>query len=124
MKGLKKQLSQTKKVSPDKLIYRYKDPTADVKFNEFDDAVSLIDKIREVEMSLVDAKNVQIKFKSKLNEIKKEIKKHRSKEPKNTLYNNEMLYKARSNVIKFYGNYSSMVSEAKLKQLMENDFKY
>ena len=75
-------------------------------------------------MSLVDAKNVQIKFKSKLNEIKKEIKKHRSKEPKNKLYNNEMLYKARSNVIKFYGNYSSMVSEEKLKQLMENDFKY
>ena len=35
-----------------------------------------------------------------------------------------MLYKARSNVIKFYGNYSSMVSEVKLKQLMENDFKY
>ena len=35
-----------------------------------------------------------------------------------------MLYKARSNVIKFYGNYSSMVSEEKLKQLMENDFKH
>ena len=37
------------------------------------------------------------------------------KEEKNTLYNIEMLYKARSNVIKFFDDYSSVVSEAKHK---------
>ena len=35
-----------------------------------------------------------------------------------------MIYKARNNVIKFYEDYSSMVSEAKHKQLKEQDLKY
>ena len=45
---------------------------------------------------------------------KKEIKEidQRSKK-KNTQYNIEMLYKARNKVIKFFDDYSSMVSEAK-----------
>ena len=34
---------------------------------------------------------------------------------KNTLYNIEMLYKARNEAIKFYDDYSSMMSEAKYK---------
>ena len=37
------------------------------------------------------------------------------KSKKNTLYNIEMLYKARNEAIKFYDNYSSMMSEAKTK---------
>ena len=57
----------------------------------------------------------QAKFKSNLSEIKKGNKKHRSKEQKNTLYNIEILYKARNNVIEFFDDYYSMVSEAKLK---------
>ena len=51
-----------KNVNPDDLIYKYKGPTADVKFNEFDSALNLIDKIREGEISLADAKNDQIKI--------------------------------------------------------------
>ena len=35
------------------------------------------------------------------------------KKQKNTLYNIEMLYKARNQAIKFYDDYSSMISEAK-----------
>ena len=35
-----------------------------------------------------------------------------------------MIYKARNNVIKFYEDYSSMVSEAKHKELKEQDLKY
>ena len=46
---------------------------------------------------------------------KKETTKKRSKEQKNPLYNIEMLYKARNEAIKFYDDYSSMVSEAKNK---------
>ena len=55
---------------------------ADAKFNEFDNALNRIDKIREGEISLADAKNNQIKFKSDLNEIKNGNKKNRSKEQK------------------------------------------
>ena len=58
----------------------------------------------------VKKKNQQ-KFKYYLGEIKKGAKK--SKEQKNTIYNIEMLYKARNEAIKFYDNYSLMMSEAK-----------
>ena len=55
---------------------------ADAKFNEFDNALNLIDKIREGEISLADAKNNEIKFKLDLSEIKNGNKKNRSKEQK------------------------------------------
>ena len=37
------------------------------------------------------------------------------KRAKNTFYNTEMLYKARNEAIKFYDDYSLMMSEAKSK---------
>ena len=46
-----------KKVNPHDLICKYKGPTADVKFNKFDNALSLTDEIRKGEISLADAKN-------------------------------------------------------------------
>ena len=58
-----------KKVNSDDLIYRYKGNTADAKF---DNAFSLLDKIRDGKISLADAKNDPEKFKSNLNEIEKE----------------------------------------------------
>ena len=58
------------KVNTDDLIYKYKGHTADANFNEFDGALSLIDK-KERKISLADAKNDKIKFKSELSEIKK-----------------------------------------------------
>ena len=39
--------------------------------------------------------------------------KGRTKKQKDTLYNIEMLYKARNEAIKFYDGYSSMMSEVK-----------
>ena len=104
-----------KKVKRDDLIYRYRGSTADAKFDKFDNALNIINKIQNGEISLADVKNNQEKFKSYLGEIKKGNKKHRSKEQKNTLYNIEMLYKARSEAIRFYDDYSSMLSEAKTK---------
>ena len=97
------------------LIYRYKCSIADAKFNEFDNAFGLLDKIRDSKTSLTDAKNDQAEFKLNLSEIKKGNKKHRSKEQKNTLYNIEMYFKARNSVIEFFDDYSSMVSKTKLK---------
>ena len=46
---------------------------------------------------------------------KKGNKKYRSKEQKNALYNIEMLYTARNSVIELFDDYTSMISEAKLK---------
>ena len=101
-----------KKVNSDKLIYRYRGNTADAKFDEFDNALNIINKIQNGKIRLTDEKNNQEKFKSYLGEMKKGKK---SKNQKNTFYNIERLHKAKSEVIKFYDDYSLMMSEAKTK---------
>ena len=95
-----------KKVNSDDLVYRYKCRLADTKFDEFDIALDIINKIQ-------DGKKNQEKFKFYLGEIKRGAKK--SKEQKNTIYNIEMMYKARNEAIKFYDDYSLMMSEARNK---------
>ena len=95
--------------------YRYKGNIAVAKFGKFDNALDIIDKIRDGKIDLADVKNNQEKFKYYLGELKKRNKKHRSKVQKNTLYNIKMLYKARKEAIKFYDDYSSMMSEAKYR---------
>ena len=95
-----------KKVNNGDLIYRYKSRRTDTKFDEFDNALGIINKIQ-------DGKKDQQDFKLYLDEIKKSAKK--SKEQKNTIYNIEMLYKARNEAIKFYDEYSLIMSEAKSK---------
>ena len=82
-----------------------------------------MDKIRHGNISLADAKSDQAEFKSNPNEIKKGNKKHRSKEQKNAFYNNEILYKVKNSVIEFFDDYSSMMSEAKLKASNETGLK-
>ena len=94
------------------MIYRYKGKTADAKFDEFDNAINIASKVQDSKIDLADVKNNQQKFKSYLGEIKKGNK---SKVQKNTLFNIEMLYKARNEAIKFYDDYSLMMSEAKVK---------
>ena len=115
-KGLTKKTELDKKVNSDNLIYRYKGRTADAKFDKFDNALDIINKIKNGEISLADVKNNQANFKSNLGEIKKgNNKKDRKSKKKNALHNIEMLYKARSEAIKFYDDYSLMMSEAKTK---------
>ena len=46
-----------KTVNSDDSIYRYKGNTGDVKFNEFDNGLDVIDKIRDVKIDLVNVKN-------------------------------------------------------------------
>ena len=101
------------KVNHDDLIYRYKGRNPHEKFDKYNNALDLIDKIKNGEIKLAEAKNDQIRFKSNLGEIKKGNNKKRSKEQKNALYNIDMLYKARNEAIKFFDDYSLMVSEAK-----------
>ena len=99
----------------DALIYKYKGNTADPKFDKCDNALDIINKTQNGESSLADVKNNQEKFKSYLGEIKKWNQNHRSKEQKKTLYNIEMLYKAKTKAIKFYDGYSLIISEATAK---------
>ena len=64
------------KVNSDDLTYRYKGNTADADFDEFDNALDIIDKIQNGKINLADVKNNQEKFKSYDRETKKETKKH------------------------------------------------
>ena len=59
-----------KKVNSDNLNYRYKGKTADAKFHKFDNALNIVSKMQNGEISLADVKNNQEKFKSYLGEIK------------------------------------------------------
>ena len=101
-----------KKVNKDDLIYKYKGSSPDLDFGEFDNTFDIIDNIWDGKINLADIKYNQENFKSYLGEIKKRKK---SKEQKNTLYNIEMLCKARNEAIKFCDDYSLMVSESKTK---------
>ena len=65
MKDVKKITDLDKKGnSDDDLIYRYKGNTFDVKFDKFDNALNVINKIQNDEISLADIKNNQEKFKN------------------------------------------------------------
>ena len=79
-----------KRVNHDDLIYRYKGKLVDTKFDEFDNALGIINKIRDGKKDLAEVKNNQQDFKLNLGEIKKGAKK--SKEQKNIMYNIEILY--------------------------------
>ena len=70
------------------MIYRYKGNTADVKFDEFDNDLNIINKIQNGTISLEDVKSNQEKFKFYLGEIKKGKK---SKDQKAKLLNFMMI---------------------------------
>ena len=58
-----------KKVNRDNLRYKYKGKTSNEKFDEYDNALDLIDKIKNGKISPTNAKNDQEKFISSLGEI-------------------------------------------------------
>ena len=61
------------------LIYRYKGKVANTKFNEFDNALDIINEIRDSKKDLADVEKNQEKFKYYLGEIKKGSKKSKEK---------------------------------------------
>ena len=63
--------SQDKRVDTNKLLFKYKGKTADENFSKFHNALDLINKIRDGEISLNEAKEEQAKLKSSLGEIKR-----------------------------------------------------
>ena len=68
-----------KKVNSDDLIYRYKGKFADTKFDEFDNSLTIINKIRDGKEDLAKVKNNQKNFKYYLGEIKKGAKNKKNK---------------------------------------------
>ena len=88
-----------KKVNRNDLLYIFKSVSSDENFDEFDNALDIINKIPHGKKDLADVKYNQNKFKSLLSEIKKGSNKSRMQ--KNTIYNIELLYKARNDAIKF-----------------------
>ena len=67
--------SLNKKVDINKLVFKYKGNTADETFSRFDNAFDLINKIKDGEIRLNEAKDEQTKLRSKIEEIKKNYKK-------------------------------------------------
>ena len=65
----------SKKVNLYDLIYRYKGQTPDENFDTYDNALDLINKIKNGIIKLADVNNDQIKFKSNVGEIKRGPKK-------------------------------------------------
>ena len=80
---LEKITSLDEEANSNDLICRCRDNTADVSFNEFDNAHVFINKIQDGKKELTNVKKNQEKFKSYLGEIKKGSKK--SKEQKKIL---------------------------------------
>ena len=74
-----------KKVNRGDLVYRYKGKSPDGKFDKYDNALDLINKIQIGEIKLSDAKIDQTVFKSHLGEIKKGNNKKGQKSKKRSM---------------------------------------
>ena len=72
-------------------------------------------------MKLEVAKELQNVFKLSLIEISRG--RFKSEEQKSALENTKLVYESREAVIKLFNGYSSIVSEAKYKSIMEKDSK-
>ena len=64
-----------KSLGTNTLVFKYKGNVADKDFSIFDNALDLISKIRDGEISLSEAEDDQAKLKSSMGEIKKSTKK-------------------------------------------------
>ena len=72
------------KVNRDNLVYEYKNKSPDEEFDKYDNALNLINKIKEgkIKISLSKSKNDQAIFKSHLGEIKRRNNKKKQKSKK------------------------------------------
>ena len=72
------------KVNRDNLVYEYKNKSPDEEFDKYDNALNLINKIKEgkIKISLSKSKNDQAIFKSDLGEIKRRNNKKKQKSKK------------------------------------------
>ena len=97
------------KVDYNKLKFEYVGQTNDVCFYEYKDSKKLFDMIKNSQIKFSDVINKQNKFLKKLNEVKMGKKTIGQKEVINNL---EKFYKSREEVIKFFRDYTEMLSDA------------
>ena len=102
-----------KKVDTNKLVFKYKGNISDEDFSKFDNALDLINKIRDGEISLNEAKDEQAKLKSSIGEMKKVQKRFLLKERREATTNIENLYNTRKAAIDCFDEYTSRQSEAR-----------
>ena len=95
-----------KKADSNKLVFEYKGNTPDKDFRKFHNALDLINKIRDGEISLNEAKDEEAKLRSDVGEIKRVQKKHLSKKSREARTNLENLYYARKAAIDFFEEYT------------------
>ena len=110
-KSFEKITNLDKKVDNNKLVFKYKGKTADADFSKFDNAFSLINKIRDGKITLNDAKDDQPRLRSNLEEMKNVQKKHLLKDSRNARGNIEMLHNARKSSTDFFDEFTSRTSE-------------
>ena len=113
-----------KKVDTNLLVFQYKGKTADENFSKFDNALSLIGKIRDGEISLNEAKDEQVRFGSECREIKRVQKKHLLKENREARTNTENLYNARKAGIDSFMNMLQEHLKLDVNQKKKQDIKY
>ena len=97
------------KVEYNKLKFEYVGQTNDVSFYEYKDSKKLFNMIKNSQIKFSDVINKQNKFLKKLNEVKMGKKTIGQKEGINNL---EKFYKSREEVIKFFRDYTEMLSDA------------
>ena len=114
-KSFEKIKNLDKKADIDKLVFKYKGNTPDEDFSKFDNVLYLINKIRDGEISLNEAKGEQIKLRSDTVEIKTVRKKHLLKESREARTSIENVYNAKKEAINFFDEYTSRASEARRK---------
>ena len=110
-----------KSVDTNKVVFKYKGNTADEDFSKFDNALDLINKIRDGEIILSEAKDEQAKLKSSMVEIKKVQKRHLSKESRKQ---EQILKIVIKQLLTFFMNILQEHLKQGVKQKKEQDLKY
>ena len=112
------------KIDCDNLMYVVVNSGKIYNFSELTDPLTFLEKIKKGKMSLEQAKNNQQNYLEYLNVIRKGNKSANQKNTK--LANISIHFNARNSVIKFIGDYGSIILEAKnwQKNKKEQDLKY
>ena len=99
-------------INENDLVYYFKVSNTRKRFYDFNNGIKL-EKIRSGEMKSEKAKKLQNVFKSNLNEISKG--RFKPEEQQSALKNIKLVYESGEAAIKFFNDYSSIISEAKYK---------
>ena len=90
------------------MINHFKGPPKNIDFNDFTDAITLIDDIKSKKIRFEDVEKNQMEF--ELSSVR--IGRDKSDKQLREIENITNFYKSREQVIKFYNDYLKMVNKA------------